>query len=95
MTVRSLVSAWDALPSYQRRSLIRSLAVLCVDVPIIVYEVRRIGVKEAMTPRFIWNMTKDRQRLHYLRYMIHAASAVVQNHLNERDLAKSANAAAA
>jgi hypothetical protein len=95
MTITSLVSAWDAQPRYRKRSLIRRLAVVCVDVPIIAYEVRRIGVKEAITPRFIWNMSKDRQRLHYLSYMIRATLAAVQNHLNERDLAKSANAAAA
>jgi hypothetical protein len=95
MTITDLVSAWNAMPSYGRRRLIRSLAVLCVNGAITGYEVRKVGFKEAVTPRFVWNMTKDRQKLHYLRYMIYATSVAVQNHLNERELAKSADAAAA
>jgi hypothetical protein len=95
MTITTLVSVWEALPRHRRRSLIRRLAVACVDIGVVGYEVRTIGLKEAMTPRFIWNMSTDRQRLHYLRYMIHATSAAVQNHLNEQDLAQRASAPAA
>lgn len=94
MTITGLVSAWDAMPRHRKRSVIRGLAVGCVNVAILGYEVRRIGVKEAITPRCIWNMSKERQRLHYLKNTIFATSVVVQNHLNERDLANRANAPA-
>lgn len=91
-TMARLVSEWDALPRYRKRSFIRSLAVAGVDVAILGYEARKIGFREAITPRWIWNMSRERQRLRHFKNTMFATSVVVQNHLNERDLAKRANA---
>ena len=90
MTIAGLVAAWDAQPRYRKRRVIRSLVAVCVNAAITAYEARRIGVREALTPRFIWNMSRERQRLQYLRYMIRATSVAVQNHLNEQELRTSA-----
>jgi hypothetical protein len=95
MTISGLTSAWDALPRHRKRSLIRTVFVLSVNGAITGYEARRIGVKEALRPRFIWNMSRERQRLQYLRYTVRATASALQNHLNERDLAQRANAPAA
>lgn len=89
MTITGLAATWDALPRYRKRRIIRSLAVICLNGAITGYEARRIGLKEALTPRLIWNMSKERQKLQYLRYIIRAASVAVQNHLNEQELRNS------
>lgn len=81
-----LTEAWEALPAYRKRSLLRSFAITGTQLFIMLYESRKYGFKEAIRPRFIWNLPRKRQQTYYLGLVVQLVARDVQNALNEKEL---------